>query len=104
MNLNIYQSRNEMGIAAGKAVEDKIITLLKEKDYLRIIFAAAPSQSEMLNYLASCNTIPWERIIAFHMDEYIGLSKDSPALFSNFLKRHLFDQVPFKAEIGRAHV
>lgn len=97
MNLNIYQSRNEMGIAAGKAVEDRIITLLKEKDYLRIIFAAAPSQSEMLNYLASCNTIPWERIIAFHMDEYIGLSKDSPALFSNFLKRHLFDQVPFKA-------
>ncbi|GAB2992718.1 hypothetical protein GCM10027284_07110 [Cyclobacterium sediminis] len=96
MNLNIYQSRNEMGIAAGKAVEDKIITLLKEKDYLRIIFAAAPSQSEMLHYLASCKSIPWERIIAFHMDEYIGLSKESPALFSNFLRRHLFDQVPFK--------
>lgn len=96
MNLNIYQSRNEMGIAAGKAVEDKIITLLKEKDYLRIIFAAAPSQSEVLHYLASCKSIPWERIIAFHMDEYIGLSKESPALFSNFLRRHLFDQVPFK--------
>ncbi|AEL24242.1 6-phosphogluconolactonase [Cyclobacterium marinum] len=96
MNLNIYQSRNEMGIAAGRAVENKITTLLKEKECLRIIFAAAPSQSEMLNYLASSKTIPWERIIAFHMDEYIGLSKDSPALFSNFLRRHLFDLVPFK--------
>lgn len=84
MNLNIYQSRNEMGIAAGRAVENKITTLLKEKECLRIIFAAAPSQSEMLNYLASSKTIPWERIIAFHMDEYIGLSKDSPALFLIF--------------------
>ena len=95
MNLHLSQSRNEMGIAAAKAVENKIESLLKEKEYIRIIFAAAPSQSEMLNYLTSSKRIPWNRIIAFHMDEYIGLSKDSPALFSNFLKRHLFDLVPF---------
>ena len=95
MNLHIHQSRNEMGIAAAKAVEKRIIALLEEKDYLRVIFAAAPSQSEMLNYLTASKTIPWERIIAFHMDEYIGLSNQSPALFSNFLRRHLFDRVPF---------
>ncbi|GEO23064.1 6-phosphogluconolactonase [Cyclobacterium qasimii] len=95
MNLHIHKSRNEMGIAAAKAVENRIEELLKEKEFIRIIFAAAPSQSEMLNYLTSSKRIQWDRIIGFHMDEYIGLSKDSPALFSNFLKRHLFDCVPF---------
>jgi|GEM_PF-21375 len=95
MNLHIHQSRNEMGIAAAKAFENRIEALLKEKEFIRIIFAAAPSQSEMLNYLTSSKRIPWNRIIGFHMDEYIGLSKDSPALFSNFLRRHLFDCVPF---------
>ncbi len=85
-----------MGIAAGKAVEEKLVNLLQTQDVARLIFAAAPSQSGTLAYLKESNRIPWNRIIAFHMDEYIGLAEDSPALFSNFLKQHLFDHVPLK--------
>nr|MBI1232356.1 glucosamine-6-phosphate isomerase [Cytophagales bacterium] len=96
MKLHRYETRSEMGIAAGKAVEKQLIALLQTKESIRVIFAAAPSQSEMLAYLRQSTSIPWQRITAFHMDEYIGLSQSSPALFSNFLKRHLFDQVPLR--------
>ena len=41
---------------------------------LRVVFAAAPSQNEMLKHLTGKTSIPWSRIIAFHMDEYIGLN------------------------------
>ncbi|HBK33148.1 MAG TPA: glucosamine-6-phosphate deaminase, partial [Porphyromonadaceae bacterium] len=34
---------------------------------------------------------------AFHMDEYIGLKKDAPQGFGNFLKERLFGKVPFKS-------
>ncbi|MEX2568576.1 MAG: 6-phosphogluconolactonase [Cyclobacteriaceae bacterium] len=95
MNLKVFKSRSEMGVAAGKAVEKKILEMLREKDALRIIFAAAPSQTDMLEYLRNSSKIPWEKITAFHMDEYIGLSPESPALFSNFLKNHLFDHLRF---------
>lgn len=95
MNLIPNNSRREMGYTAGKAVEKKIMEMLGEKEMLRIIFAAAPSQIELLDYLRHSKLIPWKKITAFHMDEYIGLDTGSPALFANFLKRHLFDHLPF---------
>ena len=38
-----------------------------------MIFAAAPSQNEVLERLANDPGILWNRINAFHMDEYCGL-------------------------------
>jgi len=86
-----------MGQAAGSAVEERINTLLSERDELRMVFAAAPSQNEVLAYLAQSDQIDWSRIVAFHMDEYIGLPADAPQRFANFLREKLFDQVSFKA-------
>src|SRR5690606_37777758 len=96
MKLNVFESRTAMGEAAGKAVEKQILALLSKKEEIRMIFAAAPSQNEFFAYLRQSAVIQWNRITAFHMDEYIGLSKDSDALFANFLKRNIFDQVNFK--------
>lgn len=59
------------------------------------MFAAAPSQNEFLEELLK-HEIEWSRITAFHMDEYIGLCKDSPQLFSFYLKTHLFEKVNLK--------
>ena len=96
LTVNIYESRDEMGRAAGADIKDKIIALLKEKDEINMIFAAAPSQNEVLASLASDREIPWERVNAFHMDEYIGLDKSAPQCFSNFLKNAIFSIAPFK--------
>lgn len=95
MEINVFDSRKEMGEAAAKAVEERILKILEEKENVRIVFAAAPSQNEFLAALSTSSKIPWEKVTAFHMDEYVGLSKDSPALFSNFLKEKLFDKLPF---------
>ncbi|RPA68498.1 glucosamine-6-phosphate isomerase [Cyclobacteriaceae bacterium YHN15] len=96
MQVHVSNTRNEMGKAAGKAVEKRILKVLKKKESIRIVFAAAPSQNEFLSYLRNSKSIPWEKVSAFHMDEYIGLQPDDPALFSNFLKRNLFDHLNFK--------
>ncbi|MEK6479353.1 glucosamine-6-phosphate deaminase [Catalinimonas sp. 4WD22] len=96
MEVQVFASRNEIGEAAGKAVENKILELLETQDEIRMIFAAAPSQNEMLAYLRQSSQIPWHRITAFHMDEYIGLAPEAPQRFANFLKAHLFDHVACK--------
>ena len=62
-----------------------------------MIFAAAPSQNEVLANLANDKEIPWGRVNAFHMDEYIGLDKDAPQGFGNFLRDHIFGIAPFKS-------
>ena len=62
-----------------------------------MIFAAAPSQNEVLYALATDREIPWSRVNAFHMDEYIGLDADAPQGFGNFLKAHIFGLADFKS-------
>lgn len=97
LEVAVYPGRQEMGEEAGKAVEKKILELLEQQPEIRMIFAAAPSQNEVLAYLRQSERIPWEKITAFHMDEYIGLDDRAPQRFANFLKEHLFDRVHFKA-------
>lgn len=96
LTVNIYPTRTEMGQAAAKDIGDCIRSLLQKKDEINMIFAAAPSQNEVLAALAADRDIPWSRINAFHMDEYIGLSPDAPQGFGNFLKTHLFGLVDWK--------
>ncbi|MBO7361324.1 MAG: glucosamine-6-phosphate deaminase, partial [Clostridia bacterium] len=95
LRVGIYESRAEMGAAAAADVSACIAALMKEKPFINMIFAAAPSQNEVLASLAADRSICWERINAFHMDEYIGLDRDAPQGFGNFLKEHLFELVPF---------
>ena len=97
LKVNIYSSRNEMGAAAAADVKAAILRLLGEKETINMIFAAAPSQNEVLANLANDKEIPWGRVNAFHMDEYIGLDKDAPQGFGNFLNKAIFGVAPFKS-------
>ena len=93
--VKVYDTRAEMGECAAKDIAQKIRELLNEKQEINMIFAAAPSQNEMLDALIK-EEVDWKRINAFHMDEYVGLDDDAPQKFGNFLKEHIFDRVDFK--------
>lgn len=97
MKVKIYETRDEMGEGAADDIANAIKKLLAEKEEINMIFAAAPSQNDMLLHLCEKDEIEWERINAFHMDEYIDLSADAPQCFSNFLKKYIFDLKPFKS-------
>ena len=97
LTVNAYETRAEMGTSAAADIKAKILALLQTKETINMIFAAAPSQNEVLASLALDQEIPWERVNAFHMDEYIGLSADAPQGFGNFLKEHIFGLAPFKS-------
>lgn len=93
--VKIFETRKEMGTRAAECVASKIKELLSQKEYVNIVFAAAPSQNEFLQALLEQNGISWNRINAFHMDEYIGLPANAPQSFGNFLKDKIFDKIPF---------
>ena len=95
-DIHVFSDRKLAGTAAGKEVEQCIVNLQAAQDEVRIVFAAAPSQTGMLSYLAQSTQIKWERVIAFHMDEYIGLRAGAPELFASYLEQMLFSKLPFK--------
>ena len=97
LEVKIFENRTLMGEAAAKDISAKIKELLAEKAEINMIFAAAPSQNDVLKALVEDKTIEWNRVNAYHMDEYIGLDKNAPQGFGNFLKSHIFGLVPFKS-------
>ena len=54
LNIEIYDTRAEMGNAAGNRAAELIKNALNEKSEVNVIFAAAPSQNETLAKLISC--------------------------------------------------
>ena len=95
LKVDVYDTRQSMGEGAGKYALEAIKDLLSKKEEIYIVFAAAPSQNEFLQYVSEAPGIDWGRIHALHMDEYIGLPEDAPQGFGNFLRRAIFDKVPF---------
>ena len=98
LNVKIMENRTEMGKVAAEDIYNRIKLLLSEKQEINMIFAAAPSQNDVLQSLISYDDIQWERINAFHMDEYIGLGENQKdKSFSCYLTEHIFGKVPFKS-------
>lgn len=97
LSVKCCDTRKDLGGKAAADVAECILNLSEKNDNINIIFAAAPSQNEFLEELAKNADIPWNKINAYHMDEYIGLSLDAPQGFGNFLKERLFGRVPLKS-------
>lgn len=93
----VCQDRQEMGSVAAKLAADKIKQALTEKEEVRIVFAAAPSQLEFLEVLTQDNSIDWSRIVGFHMDEYVGLTDYPDQRFALFIQEYIANKVPLKA-------
>jgi glucosamine-6-phosphate deaminase len=93
LRVEIYPNRQLLGEAAARAVAARVRDLLARQDRVAMIFAAAASQSEFLAALAVAPDLDWRRVVAFHLDEYLGLAPDAPQNFGNFLRARIFDRV-----------
>ena len=94
MEVHVAASRSALGQMAAQAIATSLRALQLRQDHVRMILAAAPSQSEMLACLRSEPGIDWTRVTVFHMDEYIGLPQNAPQRFANWLKREFVEHVP----------
>ena len=95
LTIRIYSDRSAAGCAAAADGAAALRRLLAKKERVNAIFAAAPSQNETLAALAAAPDIDWQRVRAFHMDEYVGFSRTHPQSFGRSLDEHIFGLVPF---------
>jgi len=93
VQVRIFDNREAMGECSGSEIANRIKQLQKEKDEINLMFAAAPSQNEVLQTLAADKDIDWSRINAFHMDEYVGLEKGHPSSFGYYLHNMLLSNL-----------
>ena len=97
LDIHIAESRTAMGARAAADITHEIRACLERQSGVRMIFAAAPSQAEMLAALREEKGVDWSRITAFHMDEYLDLPANAPQRFGLWLRRAIFDHLDFAA-------
>ena len=102
LEIEVHPDRGSMGRAAAAAVSAHLRREVAREGKAAAIFASAPSQNEFLAALRDDATIPWDRITAFHLDEYIGVEATHPASFRRFLVDRLFAHVPVRVFHGLA--
>lgn len=97
LNVKVYPTRAMMGAAAAAACAAALRDALALRGKCRVVFAAAPSQNELLACLTAAPDIDWSLVEALHMDEYLGLGPAAPQKFAAYLDEHVFGRVPFGA-------
>ena len=89
----VLPDRARMGAAAAAHVAGRLATILANRDDARVIFAAAASQADFLDALAATPGIDWQRVVAFHLDEYVGLAPGDDRSFGEWLERGIWSRV-----------
>lgn len=97
LTVSVSDTREEMGRCGAEHLAGLIRRTAEEQEAVNVVFASAPSQMDVLNALLARDDIPWDRIRAFHMDEYVGLPADAPQSFGNYLRVRFFEKKPFAA-------
>jgi len=94
MNIHIAQSPVELGKAAGAMAAQMIREAIAANGSASIILATGTSQFETLKQLISEKDIEWDKVIMFHLDEYIGLPITHPASFRKYLQERVLAELP----------
>jgi len=96
LRLEIHRTGQAAGVAAAKAAAEELRRLEARGSDIGVIFATGASQQDMLKALTSTPALPWNRMLGFHMDEYIGLDENHPASFRRYLRQRLTSRVAMR--------
>lgn len=83
-----------LGKLAAKEGAQRIRDAIRASGKANIIVATGASQFEMLAALITEPDIQWNRVTAFHLDEYVGLPITHPASFRMYLWKRFVSQLP----------
>lgn len=96
MNVEIFDSKLELGEAAARDAAKRIQHAISIRGVAYVIAATGMSQFEFLDALV-LHDIDWQRVEFFHLDEYVGLFETHPASFRRYLRERIIDRVHPKA-------
>ena len=93
ISVHVFESNEVLGRKAADDLAAMFSHIIGEKGRAGVIFASASSQLTFLRALRVRKDIEWDKVIVFHMDEYLGMSDQHPASFARFISQELVSLV-----------
>lgn len=87
LSVTVHPDAADLGHVTGRRAADVISAAIAARGSARVMLAAAPSQTPTLTALAA-EDVDFDKVTFFHMDDYLGLPRDAPQGFGNWLEHH----------------
>jgi glucosamine-6-phosphate deaminase len=97
LSVEVHPDAKSLGVAAALAAAEAMKSLGASLDSIGVIFATGISQLDTLEALTGMGGIPWDRVLGFHMDEYVGLPIEHVASFRRYLRENLTSKVDMRS-------
>ena len=89
----IFESNQALGARAADDLAEVLIQAIAERGLASLILATGNSQLQFMEALRVKEGIDWDKVVVFHMDEYLGMSDRHPASFPRYIREKLADHV-----------
>lgn len=93
MKIHVDSTAEQMGNRAAQETARRIRSAVQANGVCRILLSTGASQFKMLDALTKMEDIPWNQVVMFHLDEYVGMAMTHPASFRKYLKERFIDKV-----------
>lgn len=91
--VRVFSDKRQLGDAAAAKAASLIIDAINRRGEARILVATGNSQLEMMESLVKRSEVPWSKVEAFHLDEYVGIAADHPASFRHWIRTRFQERV-----------
>ena len=92
MKLVVCETKEILGKESACLAASYINEAIKEHGSARILLSTGASQFPFFDEISKLD-VDWSKVEMFHLDEYVGISKDHPASFQRYLKERFVDKV-----------
>jgi glucosamine-6-phosphate deaminase len=86
MQMHVHADRPALGRSAATEAAAALRAAVAAKGAATCVVATGASQFDTLAALTADASVPWEKITAFHLDEYVGIPDTHPASFRKYLR------------------
>ncbi len=93
MLLRLFKDPSTLARAAAEQAAAAIRKAIADCDRCRIVLATGTSQFAFLDALTSTVGLEWNKVEAFHLDEYVGIPITHPASFRKILLERVINKV-----------
>jgi glucosamine-6-phosphate deaminase len=89
----VHGDVRDLARAAAAEAASQLRAAVRERGVANAMFATGNSQLAFVDVLVG-EDVPWANVVAFHMDEYVGVGADHPAGFRRWIRERIADRVP----------
>jgi glucosamine-6-phosphate deaminase len=94
--VRVFDDVADLARAAARDAADALRAAIDARGEANMMLATGNSQLAFLAELVTIGGVVWDRVRAFHMDEYVGIAPSHPASFQRYMRERVAARLPVK--------